>query len=227
MNHTSLTIVMILIYIYFIQYYKISCPQYFIDDLLNQRYFKTGDLICFKAYNHFNAVFTGCYFTHIGIVFIDPNDPNQTPMLFEASTPVNSNLRPYHNQYGIYCTPLKERLIKYKGRCFLKSLNKNLSINRINELKHFITYAIQNMQYDQHLFKSAFLKWIGYQNCNYNTNCGELVFLALLKLGLFDLSTFNNIKFPHHLHWLCYLKKINKTYQYNDLIEIIDHPFAR
>jgi hypothetical protein len=198
------------------QYYQIKCDKAFIDDILS--HFRTGDMIVFKAYNNFNSVFHGGYFGHMGIVYVK----DSIPYLFEANGIEHMPLKPHHNSNGIFCTPLADRLKKYKGRCFWKRLNKEVSAEGFSE---FIDYCIDTMYYDTSVIMSGVSKGLGISRCSYGTNCGEIVFLSLIKLGLlkedrYDVPTF------HYLRWLSNIEELDNGYRYLPMIEIIDHPFA-
>lgn len=216
----SVLLVTFLVYIYYIQFYKIACPQIFNDDLVQSGKLKTGDIILFKAYNNFNSIFIGSYFGHIGIVFIDPSDPTQTPLLFEANGVEHAPLKDHHSRDGIYLTPLEDRIKKYKGRCFLKPLNDDISLSTIIEFKQFIEYALDNMYYHYSVVSDGIKKGLAIERCTNGTNCGQLVFLSLIKLGILDIDYYDK-PITIHLKWVA-----NLGAPYGDIIEIIDHPFA-
>jgi hypothetical protein len=182
---------------------------------------KTGDLILFKAFNNFRSIYTGCYFGHIGIVYVDTDG---TPLLFEANGVETVILKPEHNNKGLFLTPLNDRVKKYKGTCFWKQLNKELSKESVIALKEFIDYALDNMKYDMNVVGSALKKRFGIERCSNNTNCGELVFLSLIKANLLPIEEYDK-KIWIHLDYVTYLKELNNGYKYLDITEIIDHPF--
>lgn len=270
MNKWSISItvfiVLIIIYIYQLQYSTISCEQVFVDDLINQtckslkcstdkirrsrddvsnscnsgdethnsrdetynllnqsntHSLKTGDLILFKAYNNFNSLCTTSYFGHVGMVYIDDG----IPLLFEANGIERVPLKPHHSKNGVFLSPLSDRIKKYKGRCYLKSLNKPLPPESIQSLKEFIDYAMNNMYYDYHVIKSGFKKLFGIEKCHNGTNCGEIMFLSLIKLGLLDIEFYDTC-ILNHLKFVCEITDFKNGYKYLDLVEIIDHPFA-
>lgn len=204
------------------QYYKLEVDkQTFVDDLTN---LKTGDMILFKAYNNFYSIIHGSYFGHVGLVFIDPLDSYKTPMIFEANGVESTPLKEHHPRNGIFLTPLADRIKKYKGRCFIKRLKEPLSDIQIKEFKDFIDYAKNNFQYDYCIGKNAFKKLLGYKRCDKNTDCGQLVFLSLICLNLLDINEYNTPIFNHLLYVNNLYKLKNNSYE--DLEEIIDHPFA-
>lgn len=223
---TGLFTVILIMYIYQIQYSKGVYDTVYNDDLINSETLKTGDIILFKAANNFNSIFIGCYFGHIGIVYIDPDDEQKIPYLFEATGIEGSHFREYHNQNGVFLTPLKERISKYKGRCWLKPLNRTLSENQIRDFRVFIDYCLYNMEYNKKVIVSSVQKFFGVNKCNKGTNCGEIVFLSLIKLGLLNMCEYDKPR-GHYLRWMTNITKCENQYAYsNTITEIIDHPFA-
>lgn len=221
---TGVIIVLLSSYIWYIQYSPGTYDKVFLDDILRAGLIKSGDIVLFKAYDNFNSVFIGSYFGHMGIVYIDPDDETNTPYLFEANGIEYMPLKDHHNTNGIFISKLRDRIQKYKGRVFLKSLNKNLSVECRSEFKQFIDYSIENMSYDTSVIKSSLKKWSGLERCTQKTNCGELVFLSLLKMGLIPMSEYDTPRL-NHLKWVYNLSKLQNGYHYMYPVEIIDHPF--
>ena len=211
--------IIIILWIYSMQFSKINCDKTFLDNIINV--VRTGDLILFKGYNNYNSIFHGSYFGHIGIVYVK----DSVPMLFEANGIEYTPLYDHHSKSGIYLTPLKERISKYKGKCYLKSLNTDISSEKIKTFENFVEYALENMYYNYSVLLSGIRKGLGLEKCNYGTNCGELVFLSLITLGLLPIEYYDTSVF-HHLKWLCGIYELSNQYYYHDLLEIIDHPFA-
>jgi hypothetical protein len=213
-------ILIILIYIYKQQYYKIKKEFVFTDDYIKNNKFKTGDLILFKAYNNFNSLVHGSYFGHIGIVYI--GDDN-IPYIFEAN-----GIETLHNKTGIYkgllCTKLINRVQRYKGRCFVKPLNKPITKYMNKQFYSFILYCLKNMFYQPSVFNSWIKKIFRLEKCNFSTNCGEIVFLSVIFLKLLPIEYYDK-NISHHLLFMCDLTQLDHGYHYNDLIELIDSPF--
>lgn len=225
-NHFyGLLICSVIIYIYLIQFHRGTYKKVFNAELMSDHRLKTGDLICFKAFDNFNSIILGSYFGHIGVVYIDQNDPERTPMLFEANGVEHMDLQPHHSKSGVFLTPLASRIAKYKGRCFWKPLRHELSADTIADFGAFTTYCLSNMSYDKSVFSSSFKKWIGTEKCRQKTNCGELVFLSLIKLGLIPYE-WHDQRTLHFLKWMCSITKLSHGYSYGELVHIVDHPFA-
>lgn len=221
---TGLFIVIIIIYIYYVQFHHAKYPKIFLDTLIDDKYLKTGDLILLKAYDNLNSIITGSYFGHVGIIYVDPRDPLQIPMIFEANSTKNMALKPHHNYNGIFFSKLKDRIEKYNGRAFVKSLDKIIDDETIFEFREFIDYCIKNMKYEDQVIKAAAKKYFGLEKCTKKTNCGELTFLSLIKLGLLSPDRYEQC-IAHYLKWMGNITKLDDGSNYSDLIEIVYHPF--
>jgi len=218
-----LIILLIIIWIYVMQFHRISTDyQIFADDLYSHPHLKTGDIILFKAYNNYYSIMHGSYFGHIGIVYVDPK--TQTPMLFEANGIEHTPLKEHHSTRGVFLTPLIDRIKKYKGRCFWKPLKDKLSDVVIADFKNFIDYSLEHLEYDYAVISGGLKRMLGLSRCTKGTDCGQIVFLSLIKLGLLDLEEYDEPRL-HHLKYVCNVKKLNNN-KYLDLVEVIDHPFA-
>lgn len=203
------------------QYYRIQTEKtIFLDDLLDCSILKTGDLILFKAYNNFNSIFHGSYFGHIGIVVV----VNDIPMLFEANGIERVPLKSHHNKNGIFLTPVADRIKKYKGRAFLKQLSTSIDPEIISGFFDFIHLALKEFKYDYNVISAGFRKLFGMEKCGKNTDCGQIVFLSLIKLGLIEESEWS-VSRLHHLKFVCAVEKLTESRCYLPLVEIIDHPF--
>ena len=214
-------LIIVICWIYFMQFYKIQVDQkIFVDHLIQSKKLKTGDLILFKAYNNYNSIIHGSYFGHIGMVYI----MDGIPYLFEANGIEKTPLLCHHSKKGVFLTKLADRVRKYKGRAFLKPLNNYISPKSETNLSEFIHYALLNMQYDKDLILNSVKKALDIKRCDKNTDCGQIMFLSLIKMGLLDLAEYE-VPRLNHLKYVCDLQKIKNGYYYSDLIEIIDHPF--
>ena len=211
-------IILVLMWIYYFHYYKMPTDiTLFIDDAL--KHVKTGDIICFKAYNNFNSVFIASYFGHIGIVYAPKGEE---PMLFEANGVEHMNLREHHPQSGMFLTPLADRLRKYKGICYWKPLEYEVPVEREKDLYSFIQYCLKEFHYDVAVFKEGIKTGLGMAKCSKNTNCGQITFLCLIKLGLLDPSTYDDTCF-HYLRYTCYITELINN-RYVDMIQLIPSP---
>ena len=234
----SLTIVIIVIYIYQIQFSSVDCSVTFLDDIgksydeiskkntdkihtnIITQPFKTGDIILFKANNNANSIYINNYYGHIGIVYVE----NNVAKIFEACGIEYLPIRKYHNQRGIFLTPVHTRISKYKGVCYWKRLAHELPSDVCNDFKTFINYALENMYYNYTVIQNAFNKLLG-EKYHLGTNCGELVLLSLIKLQLLPISEFD-AQHVHCLKYVSYLDKLQNNH-YLPLVKVIDQPFSK
>ena len=187
---------------------------------------KTGDLILFKSTDNINSFRFGNYFTHIGMVVVDKILTNNIPCIFESCPSKNMNIP--HNRpdtwnakfsRGILLIPLKERLKKYRGYIYYKPLLKPITDIMNISLINFIFYALNNMEYNYNIISSSLKKITMGEKCNNKTNCGELIFLALIQMGLLNNRLWDQ-KVVHYLKWMCDITKLNNFYNYKPIIEI-------
>ncbi len=227
-----LVVILILIfYSYQMLFSDVTFNKVFLDDLFSNKScyaskLKTGDVVVFKAQNNTNSLMTGSYYGHIGIIYVDPDDPKEEPLIFESNGIEKMPLLSHHPKNGVFLSKLYDRLKKYKGRIFIKQLNKPVEDHVNRDFKNFINYARENMSYDYDVVSSGLKKALGIEKCNNKTNCCELVFLSLIKLQLLSIEEYDKI----HLHYLLYttrVKKLHFGYCFNEMIEIIDHPFDK
>lgn len=220
----GLVLLAIIIWVYSMQFYRITTDyQIFADDLEKHSFLKTGDLILFKAYDNFYPVLHGSYFGHVGIVYFQDG----IPMLFEANGIESTPLKVHHSKRGVFLTPLCDRIKKYKGRCFWKPLNRPLPDSTVDDFEDFIQYCISNLKYDYSVISGGFERWFGLARCGKGkgTDCGQITFLSLIKLGLLPVKEYDTPRL-HHLKYVCELSKLQNNYQFMPLVEVIDHPFA-
>lgn len=197
----NLILVIVAIYIYQIRFCYVDCSQIDLDSIK----FRTGDLILFKAQNNPNDILIGSYYTHIGICFGN--------LIFEANGIEGMNLKPWHAKNGIFVSDARSRVSKYKGKCYYKPYFGKITRAHEKKLLDFIIFAKTNFYYDNKLFISAFNK-----KFNFGTNCGELVYLAMITLGILpepDAKPF---------HCLRYIANFDGA-AYPNLFEIATCPF--
>jgi hypothetical protein len=216
-----IVLIILLVYVYYIQFRLIPCEKEFLDDVLLRA--KTGDLILFKAFNNFNAIFINSYFGHCGVVYKDPVTGEL--LMFEGNGIDGMILYPHHPRTGLFLTPLKERLQKYKGKVYFKQLSHKLDDNIIIGYTEFLQYTMSNFKYDMDVIGNGFKKYLGLKRCDFDTDCGQLAFLSLVKFGLIPVEEYD-IPMLHHLKYVCKIKHLTDGRFYHELIDIIDHPFA-
>lgn len=187
-------------------------------------YCKTGDLILFHGLDNNNAVYIGCYYTHIGIIYRET--PYSRPYLFEAWNPHHDILYPNEVAHGMAFTDLEHRLLSYRGYVFYKPLEYEISQQTNEDFYKFIYWAMCHMKYNPRVISNGIKKLIFNDKLRTGTNCGEIVYLSLIKLGLLGLPRlYENRK--HHLRWLSnleqtdtYNKYLTPTYIWQDYFRI-------
>lgn len=178
---------------------------------------KTGDLILFHPLDNYNPIFIGCYYGHIGIIYRE--SPNSPPYLFEAWNPLGEKFYPYDFNHGMAFTDLYHRLISYRGYIFYKELKYNILPEVNKDFYDFIYWAMGNMKYNPHVIQNGFKKLVFNDPLRINTNCSELVYLSLIKLGLLNKNKFIENR-KYHLKWLSNLKDMDNGNKYLDPVYI-------
>ena len=213
-------IIIVMMWTYYMEHHHPIYEEMWIDDIIAKA--KTGDLILFKSTDHYNSSIIISYFTHIGVVWRPSNQP---PMLFEAAGTTGMTLYDNENKAGIFCTDLETRLSRYNGMLFYKELNKSIPESIDHSFSDFITYAKTNMYYNYNVITNGIKKGLSLERCNLGTNCGEIAFLSLIKLGILSSEQYNTRVF-HHLHWISNLEAASNDYCYLSLKKIRISPFG-
>jgi hypothetical protein len=164
------------------------------------RVLQSGDLILFKALDHYSSLAIMSYYTHIGMVCI----LEDRPYVLEAA------YRTDRSKPHILLTNFVDRVKQYRGFMYHKPLSKPMTDVMLEDYKNFIEYARKNMYYETRIIRSAIKKAIGLEGLGDGTNCGELLFMALQKVGLLEPDA----KVLHHLVYLCNLTKLKNGYEY-------------
>lgn len=220
----SLLGIAVLVLIVWILYIYILHPAYPAYEYENfKKKYKTGDIILFHALDNINPIFIGCYYGHVGIVFVDPDDATQTPYIFEAFCQNNMLFYPDECKKGIAFSQLEHRMATYRGYCFYKELEYTVSPEVQRGMRDLIKYAIDNMYYNDAVFINAFKKIVLGDNLQNGTNCGELVYLSLIKLGLLPQEYLHKNR-THHLLWISNLVHVNAN-AYRDPVYILSNYF--
>lgn len=196
-------IVLIILWCYWILLCHPDFKSINYEDLKRKNKIKTGDLILFHALDNINPIIIGSYWGHIGIVWIDPDNPN-TPYLLEAAPAKNMPILNHHNPNGIFLSRLEDRINRYSGFIAYKELDGNVSIESAQNFKKFIEYSFLNYSYQYNYFSNALYRGLG-SKIEKKLNCGEMVFLALIALGVLSANHYNQSAF-HHLLWMTRIK---------------------
>lgn len=215
-----MNLVISIIWFWYMQIREIKCDEIYLEELLEKKQLKTGDLILFKAQNNLYATPMFNHFTHIGMVIVDPVLNNNEPYIFEAKGVRNIKIIKQRHTRGILFTPLKGVIEKYKGRVYYKSLSANINTDMHMKLVNFLFHALKNMKYEYNSPGSSLRKKLLGERCGNETNCGELIFLCLVNMGLLSINHWNMQVF-HYLKWMCYIKKLKKNYKYLDIKKVL------
>ena len=202
------------------EYNHPNCNDIWLDDVIKNA--KTGDIILFKATDNMNSSKIFCYYTHIGVVY---KPMNSNPMIFEAAGTTGMTLYDHENKSGIFLTDLHTRLSRYKGYLYHKSLNNIISEENNNNFMDFVLFAKKNMYYEYSVLWNGIKKGLGFENCGLGTNCGELTFLSLIKLGILDEKKYNSCIF-HHLQWMSNIIVADNNFEYHNIKKINISPFC-
>jgi hypothetical protein len=192
------------------------------DSLLTHGRLKTGTIVLFHALDNINPVIIGSYWGHMGIVWVDPDDPSQTPWVFEAAPAKQMPLKSHHNPNGIFINRLEDRVKRYAGFVAIKELSGCVSDQKARDFKTFINFALVNLSYNYNCFANAARKLIG-ERINKKVNCGEMVFLSAIKLGILNKKEYT----VPRLHHLLYMARIQDTQlgKYKDPVYVLHAPF--
>lgn len=163
---------------------------------------KTGDLVLFHALDNINSLFIGCYYTHVGVVY--RATPNSRPYIFEAWNPTESDRHPVEIAHGIALSELENRIQSYRGYVFYKPLVHPVPQQSIDDFYKFIEWALINMHYHTKVIRNGASKLLLNDSLRIGTNCGELAYLSLIKLGLLKTTRLRENR-KHHLRWICSL----------------------
>lgn len=208
MTIVILIILIIILYVYLI---KFKHPRYkgvLYDEIKDK--VKSGDIILFSATDNFNQIPMICYYTHIGVIY--RKDADSEPILVESFNTENpTQFFPKEFETGIATCNLEERLKTYRGFVYYKELVKPISEIRNQGFVDFIKYAKENMQYDDNVISNEIHKIILNTPFTTHTNCGQFTELILMKLGLLDMTYFEDRR-RHHLRTMSDLSKVKNNF---------------
>lgn len=195
-------VIAVILVIWWVWYMTLCYPDYESVNWENLTGIKTGDLLLFKALDNFNAPIIGCFFTHVGIVWVDPD--TAVPYLFEIAPARQMPLLPHHNKKGVFLSPLKDRVTRYKGFLAYKKFDGVVPEDRVRAFVPFMQYAMDNFTYEYRPFQNAIRKFFG-EKVNATMNCGEMVYVSLIRLGILPLHA-HGTPMGHHLRSVSYMK---------------------
>jgi hypothetical protein len=174
-----------------------------VKKLLKEKTFKTGDIILFKSLDHLGSVYMASYWTHIGVVYVDPDEKEYNPVIFEATCVEFMEMPDGYPDSGIFCSPLINRIIKYPGKVAYRQLTYPLPEENIRNFKEvFLPFALNNMYYNKTLIRNGFRKYLGLESYHKGTNCAELAILTLVNLNILPEDELDK-RILHHISYAC------------------------
>jgi hypothetical protein len=183
--------------------------------------FKTGDIILFHGLDNCVSIVIGCYYTHIGIIYVDADGQ---PYVLEAFNPQKMPYYPEANSSGIIMTPAARRLQTYRGYVFYKELEHPITdAGALATFARFIEFAHKNMFYECDVVSNGVAKLLFNDSLRLGTNCGELVYLSLIALGVLPSEEFDRNN-KHHLLYLSNLRNVASN-AYREPVYIMSNYF--
>lgn len=181
--------------------------------------FQTGDIVLFHALDNVNHMFIFSYYCHVGIVYADKASGKK--YLFEAVHPGRHKL-PEEYKSGIVVCDLDRRINSYRGYVFYKRLLTPLTDEAVDRFRDFMAYALENMFYYTSIAENFFCKILRNDPLRRGTNCGELVTLSLMSLGVMP-PTANNRR--HHLKALGDLRRVGR-HEFAEAVYLLPDQFC-
>lgn len=172
---------------------------------------KSGDLILFHGLDSINAMYIGSYYTHIGMIY--RSSPTDRPLLFEAWNSSEEVLYPKEISHGIAISDLENRIQSYRGYVFYKPLAHELTLKQNALLYSFMQWAYNNMHYNTRVIKNGVKKLLLNDMLRRGTNCGELMYITMITIGLLAEMRINENR-KHHLRWVCSLENTDDGNSY-------------
>jgi hypothetical protein len=212
-------VILIVWWVYYIYLAHPDYPSYTYEEL--EPFFKTGDIILFHALDNINPIFIGTYYGHVGMIYVDP-DTNKK-YIVEAFLPKTSKI-PDQCKNGIAFVDLRQRMNSYRGYCFYKQLEVPVDPDKVYGFREFIDFATKNMYYNPKVFSNSIGKIMFNDSLQLSTNCGEFVYLCLIKLGLLPITALESNQ-KHHLAWIANLNKVEKN-EYRDPVYCLPSYFV-
>lgn len=201
--------IIFIIYIYYRIYNSYKHEEVHIEDFKP----KTGDIILFKHNITLHGLYT--YYTHIGIVFIDPDDVNQTPLIFEIVYNGNEIFDKHleNNKPSVILTNFKDRVTRYYGSVFIKPLNKPLTYSEKRAFKEFIKSHLKS-KFKMPTIYRILKQLLRIEYATYHHDCAEIVYKTLVHIGLLSWQDYCSIRLQPYFMDLIDLENVKKGYMY-------------
>ncbi len=167
-------IVLTIIVIWYV-YWEVNEPPHGYHVKMTEHKWRDADIVFFKSCNNDLAHRIASHVTHVGIVIL----VDGIPYILEADKPTDDNPR------GIYFTRLKERILTYKGSIYVRCIIEKITTEQRDALCKFALFASDNLVYTLPTWKSM-IKKVLHNYLTTETNCAELVYLAMFAIGIID-----------------------------------------
>lgn len=171
----SSVLVILFIMIIWCTYWEYNEPHHDYHIEMTEHKWRDADIVFFKSYTNLLAPRIASHVTHVGIVIL----VDGIPYILEADKPTDDNPR------GIYFTRLKERILTYKGIVYIRRIEKKITTEQRDALCKFALFASDNLTYTLPTWKRG-IKRILHNHLTTETNCAELVYLAMFAMGIID-----------------------------------------
>jgi hypothetical protein len=184
---------------------------------------KSGDIILFHGLDNYAPLFIGCYYGHIGIVYRENQE--SPPYIFEAWNPTNEKFYPSEFNHGMAFSELRHRALSYRGYIFYKELQHRIPHYTNVQFYQFIYWAMGALKYNPSVVRNGIRKFIFNDDLRIGTNCGELVYMSLINIGLLNFTKLKENR-KHHLKWLCGLEHTDDGNRYLEPVYIWQEYFT-
>ena len=205
-----INIVVICIIIFILYFYAFHPLLLMEDNSEVLKRAKTGDIVMFHSLDNFNSVFEASYFNHVAIVIVE----NGKKLILEAFMPssLHNWTKPIYGnpEKGVVISDLENRLNSYRGYVFYKELIKPLSEEVQREFLDYAKWSVNYFEYEKRVVTNQLRKLLFNESLNRFTNCGEFVYLALVKLGLLNKRMLNENR-KYHLKFVNSITHLNNN----------------
>jgi hypothetical protein len=151
--------------------------------------------------------------------------PTSRPYIFEAWNSSQEVMYPDEIKHGIAFTDLENRMSSYRGYIFYKQLSHQVSPGANMDFYGFIYWAMHNMKYNEHVILNGISKYIFNDSLRVGTNCGEIVYLSLIKLGILSPQRFHENR-KHHLRDMCNITQTDSGNNYLPILYVWQNYFT-
>ncbi len=219
MSCIAAVICVVVVWIWYIYLCHPNFEEYEYSEIAGR--LKTGDIILFHALDNCFPIGIGCYYGHIGLVYVAPD---KQPYILEAFNPERMPYYPEANRHGIIMTPAGRRLQTFRGYTFYKELTTPIvDATTLTAFDDFVKFANRHMFYERSVVSNAITKLLFNDSLRLGTNCAELVYLGLIVLNILPKDAFDQNN-KHHLLYLANLQE-TCTNSYKEPVYVMSNYF--